>query len=194
MSTLDRHTTSSPPRPESEDERASSDGLVFEHFVRDHIGTVRKLALVRVGPDEADDIVTDAFVAAWQLYEAEKSTPTEAWLLGTTINQCRMRIRSNRAWFRRLRQGRDPVDGWLSFDDDAIERVDATNAHVQILAAFRQLPPAEREVIALAAWADLTPVEISEVLGRPRATVRSLLFRARNHLATALQSKGPSHE
>lgn len=166
----------------------------FDRFVRAHIRTVRRLALARVGPDTADDVVSEAFATAWKHYKSQSSTPTEAWLLATTVNHCRMRLRSDRTWLRRLRQSQSAADSWPAFDDEAIARLDATGAHHQILAAFRDLPDAEREVIALAALSDLTPVEISSILGRPRGSVRSLLFRARAHLAAALAPEDDHHE
>jgi RNA polymerase sigma-70 factor (ECF subfamily) len=48
-----------------------------------------------------------------------------------------------------------------------------------VMAAVRTLPPAEREMLLLVAWEQLTPAEAAKVLGVPQGTARSRLHRAR---------------
>jgi RNA polymerase sigma-70 factor (ECF subfamily) len=52
--------------------------------------------------------------------------------------------------------------------------------------ALRALPAAEREVLLLVAWEQLTPAEAAAVLGVPQGTVRSRLHRARAALRPLL--------
>jgi RNA polymerase sigma factor (sigma-70 family) len=55
-------------------------------------------------------------------------------------------------------------------------RISAGGLH-DIEAAIRQLSPRQRAVIVLRYWADYDDVEIADVLGCRRATVRSLAAR-----------------
>jgi RNA polymerase sigma factor (sigma-70 family) len=55
---------------------------------------------------------------------------------------------------------------------------DLVNERTALLAALRQLPPRQREVIVLRYWADLTDTQIADALGCSPGTVRSQLSRA----------------
>ena len=62
-----------------------------------------------------------------------------------------------------------------------------------MIAALRQLPDSQREVLALHYLADLPVLEVAELLGVPEGTVKSRLMRGREALA-ALLSEEESHE
>jgi len=57
--------------------------------------------------------------------------------------------------------------------------------HAAVLAALRQLPQRQREVLVLRYWADLTEAEIAATLGIRPGTVKSTASRA----LTALENK-----
>jgi RNA polymerase sigma factor (sigma-70 family) len=78
--------------------------------------------------------------------------------------------------------GADPWDG---IDDrlDSAERVKA------VVSAVRALPAAEREVLLLVAWEQLTPAEAAKALGVPQGTARSRLHRARVTLRQVLSER-----
>jgi RNA polymerase sigma-70 factor, ECF subfamily len=61
-----------------------------------------------------------------------------------------------------------------------------TGELAQIAQAFRRLPGAEREVLALSAWEGLDPGQIAIVLDCSRNAVRVRLHRARKRLAREL--------
>ena len=67
-----------------------------------------------------------------------------------------------------LLRAADPVDG----------PADLVGERSALLAALRQLPPRQREVIVLRYWADLTDAQIAATLGCSPGTVRSQLSRA----------------
>ncbi len=54
------------------------------------------------------------------------------------------------------------------------------------MAAIGALPPAERDVLLLVAWEQLTPAQAARVLGVPPGTARSRLHRARAALRLVL--------
>lgn len=161
----------------------------FESFVAKYVSPVRKLAISRIGPSRADDVVSDVFIAAWELQQTAGATATTLpWLLAVTVNKCRMAARAESAWLRRLARGQILVaNGWTdAFEDALVDRVDATAVHGDLLSAFSQLSAQERDVMTLVAWAELSPTEVAEALDMPTATVRSHLHRARHRMATAL--------
>ena len=63
--------------------------------------------------------------------------------------------------------------------------------HLELIAALRALPLAQRTVIALHYLADLPVEQIADELGVPTGTVKSRLSRGRDALALAL---GPIEE
>ena len=65
----------------------------------------------------------------------------------------------------------------------------AAQHHAWVLACVEQLPGKEREVLQLAAFEELSSVEIAAVLGITESSVRSRLFRARNLMAELLDHK-----
>jgi DNA-directed RNA polymerase specialized sigma24 family protein len=61
-----------------------------------------------------------------------------------------------------------------------------------VVNAIRGLPQGQREVLVLVAFAELTPAEIAEVVGKAVGTVRGQLSRARAALRRALgEGSGP---
>ena len=61
-------------------------------------------------------------------------------------------------------------------------RVTAAAAREQLLDALAQLPAADRDVVVLVAWEELTYEEVAAALDIPLGTVRSRLNRARRTL------------
>ncbi|WP_051793558.1 RNA polymerase sigma factor [Kibdelosporangium aridum] len=61
----------------------------------------------------------------------------------------------------------------------------AVDAHAALRAAVARLKPAEREVLTLVAWEDLTVADAARVLDIPAGTARRLLHQARKALRNA---------
>ena len=68
----------------------------------------------------------------------------------------------------------------------------AQAARRALAAALATLAPAERDVLLLIAWGELSYAEIAEALGIPVRTVRSRLNRARRKLREALGGTDPT--
>jgi RNA polymerase sigma-70 factor (ECF subfamily) len=74
-------------------------------------------------------------------------------------------------------------------DWDAVEaRLDAQARRGELRAALSVLSPAERDLLLLVAWEELTPAEAALVVGISQVAARSRLHRARMRAARALQS------
>src|SRR6202047_3936228 len=87
----------------------------------------------------------------------------------------RILVNASHRRFRRRRVTEQPGDPPETAVDGP---ADLVNERTALLAALRQLPPRQREVIVLRYWADLTDTQIADALGCSPGTVRSQLSRA----------------
>ncbi len=137
---------------------------------------VVQLVGVTGDPAEAEDVVMEAFARAAprrsSFHEAENP---EAWLRTVAVNVARSRWRRMMRWVHLLPALVTPS----SYDDLPEDRLD-------LLAALRQLPSAQREAIALHHLADLPVAEVALTLGVPEGTVKARLARGRAALALLL--------
>ena len=78
-------------------------------------------------------------------------------------------------------------------DDDPAERAvaaaDAVARWTRVMDAIGSLPEAERQVLLLFAWEELSYEEIALALGVPVGTVRSRLSRGRARLAALIRCR-----
>ena len=165
-------------------EAGAFDQLFSEHFVPIHRYLRR-----RVGKQLADELAAETFTQAFasrRRYDERAGGP-RPWLFGIAANLLRRHYRDEERLLRAYARSRPDS---LSDDSDVVERVDAALAAPSVADALRVLRRAERDVLLLYAWADLTYDEIAEVLDLPLGTVRSRLHRARLHLQAALDGDG----
>jgi RNA polymerase sigma-70 factor, ECF subfamily len=127
--------------------------------------------------EEAEDVVQEAFARALNHTRTLLTVANpEAWLRTVAVNQARSR-------WRRLRR----LAGLLpELVDDPPEAEDA--ARLDLVAALRTLPAAQREAIALHHLAGLPVHEVATTLGVPTGTVKARLARGRAALAVRLRT------
>jgi RNA polymerase sigma-70 factor (ECF subfamily) len=142
-------------------------------------------------PDEAEDVVHEAFSAAWNHTGAlgDEHEALMPWLLRITRNRAidRLRRRSR----RRARLARAEASGALP--DEAVAPVEPNEAarpgwhvHESVHAALATLPSEQREAVELAYFRGLTHAEIARMLEIPMGTVKTRLRLAIGKLRTAL--------
>lgn len=156
-------------------------------LITTHASLVRKIAASQVGPDAADDVVSETFSAAWRNragYDPKVATE-RAWLVGIALNRCRELARAQRRWYRRAER-MAPAQVAPDFADDAAARVDDHREGRAVIRALRELPSDQRNVLLLVARAGFAPHEIAAAMSVPAATVRSHLARARKSIANNL--------
>ncbi|GAA3639172.1 RNA polymerase sigma factor [Streptomyces fenghuangensis] len=163
---------------------------VFARLYDRHAADIHRYVARRLGDGMADDLTAETFLTAFrQRFRYDTDRPgARPWLYGIAANLIgrhrRQEVRSLRAL---ARTGRDQVaDSWTDWVDGADSRVAAQAASGPLAAALAGLSAADRHVLLLVAWADLTYQEVADALDIPVGTVRSRLNRARRKVRTAL--------
>lgn len=152
-------------------ELSESETPVLEETYRELRLPLLRLAFMLTGSREtAEDVVQSAFASAQPRWHAIDDPP--AYLRRSVVNLAKDGQRREFRRRLRLRPEREPVT--------RIEEIDETWALV------RDLPSAQRKVVVLHYYEDLTLVEIAALLDRPASTVRSDLRRALARLRKAL--------
>ena len=159
---------------------AMSDETRFERLWAAHRDAVWAYAARRVGPDRAPDVVHETFLVAWRRLD-DVPAGAAPWLLGVARNT----ILHERRGAARRAQLDERLAGLASPPDAAAE------TDGELLRAARQLPLADRELLALLAWDGLTVAEAAVVLGWRPVTARVRLHRARARLAALLADPAP---
>lgn len=139
-------------------------------------GRVRAYAARRVGADAADEVAAETFTIAWRRFEAIPAEPLP-WLYGVARNVVA------RHWAGVARQ---------AATRDALERERTVGAETPgtddavLWEAWQRLSDADREVLALIAWEELSVAEASRVLACPPPAFSVRLHRARRRLERLL--------
>ena len=144
---------------------------------------VLHLAYATVGDrHDAEDIVQVTFVAAWQSRERydPKLGSLLSWLLGITrrkaVDMARLRSRQIRI--------ADSLRQVETSGDDADAQADTVVDQLVVADELRVLEPAQRRVLELSFFDDLTHVQIAAMTGMPLGTVKSHLRRGLARLRT----------
>jgi RNA polymerase sigma factor (sigma-70 family) len=151
----------------------------FEAAYAAHHGPIFGYVLRRTSPDDAADIIAETFLTAWRRLEDMPRDPqTRLWLYGVARRVLANHYRGERR--------RTALADRLRADLVAYPPPEYSGELAPIAEAFRGLPGADREVLALSAWEGLDHGQIAVVLGCSRNAVRVRLHRARKRFATAL--------
>lgn len=144
--------------------------------------------------EDAADLVSETFLAAWKSARRDDIDPAmrRAWLYGIA--------RKVLSQHRRGRVRRSALAGrlrtTLAIDpsanlDGAHKRAESDLA-ADVRDLIRQLPALDQEVITLVYWEGFSQQEVATIVGKPAATVRSRLARARTTLRAQLGDAGTS--
>mgnify|MGYP004603908375 FL=1 len=163
---------------------ARGDAEAFRQLVEAYQTPAYRLAARMCGPDSAEDVTQEAFLAAWRaLPEFRGDCRFSTWLY---------RLVSNAAidCLRREKKHRDTgdvddlelPDGGPSLQEQA-ERSDTRDA---VRRALDRLSPEHRQVLLLRFMQELDYGEIAQVLDVSEGTVKSRINRAKSKLREML--------
>jgi RNA polymerase sigma factor (sigma-70 family) len=131
-------------------------------------------------PDDAADVIAETFLTAWRrLEDVPAGEAARPWLFGVAW---RVLANHGRAERRKIALG-ERLRSELAAAPYGREPSPALR---DAAAAFRGLPAADREILALVGWEGLDPGQIAVVLGCSRNAARIRLHRARRRFADRL--------
>lgn len=142
---------------------------------RVHGAMAMRFATALVGPTDAPDVTSAAFLRITQLPDWTEIEHFDRYLLRAVRNEAQNLYRE-----RRRRWQRDLV---------AVRPESTADipADVDLLRAVAALSVQQRSVVFLAYWQDMTEAEIADTLELARSTVHRTLVRARTALRKALR-------
>ncbi len=164
-------------------------GAIFDR----HAPEILRYAHARLGPDLAEEVLAETFLAAFGRRAHYDTARADArpWLYGIAIRQIGRHRRAEQRQRRAL--ARFPAEVVTSdIGDRSAERVSAQQLRPQLAAVLAGLPRRDRELLLLIAWAGLTYDEAAQALGVPVTTVRSRLHRIRTRTRAALGGANPA--
>ncbi|HEU5270943.1 MAG TPA: sigma-70 family RNA polymerase sigma factor [Jatrophihabitans sp.] len=160
-------------------------GLDLAALYSEHRLSLARLAVLLVDDmATAEDVVHDAFIALQQ-HQSRLRNPDAAigYLRTTVVNRARSVLRKRQTVRRHLSLVRD------SYAEAADSELLLAEGQREVLAAVRQLPRRQQEVLALRYWANLSEAEIAEALGISKGAVKSNASRGMDKLEAMLGAK-----
>ncbi|MGI9647609.1 MAG: RNA polymerase sigma factor [Acidimicrobiia bacterium] len=145
-----------------------------EDIYRKHSGELVRFATGLVGPADAQDVVTDACLRAFQSRHWAGVANRRAYLYRSVVNQARTHHRSTIR--RRIREQAGAVP--LSHNPSPID--------IDVLRAVDKLSIQQRASVFLTYWEDLTPSQVAARLDISEGSVKRHLARARARLKELL--------
>lgn len=156
-----------PTRTRSPDAAPGERAAAFAAFVQRHGRELGRLAYLLLGDrDAADDLVGDAFLAAWQQWDVVRDADHPlAYMRRLVVNQAGSRIRRSTRERRRLVLFRG--------DADETDRGRDTDTVVDVRSALARLPARRRACVVLRYGFDVSEQDVARILGVSVGTVKS---------------------
>ena len=151
--------------------------IQFEELIRTYGPELRRFVFLKVEPGAVDDVLQDVWVAAWQSFSTVQArTAIRAWIYGICLHKCHDHYRHRAKEVPKVAM----VDLELFDPRPSPEGLAIDAARVTEL--LSHLDVAQREVVELYYYAQLTLAEISELLDRNMNTVKYQFYRAHTTL------------
>ena len=149
-----------------------------------------RLAFSLVGnAADAEDVLQETFSGAFQsLRGFEERSSVRTWLAGILVRQA-ARAHRSRGRHRMISLG--SISEAAKASRRAGSTTAALDARMDVAEVLQALVPIHREVIVLRELQGLSYEEMAGILGVPRGTVESRLFRAREELKERLKDYLP---
>ena len=164
-------------------EESPSTDVRFNRIYGEHFDAVQSYCLRRLPVADANEAVSEVFYVAWRKIDTVPAgVETLPWLYGVARNAVRnssRSIRRNARLVAKLGVVREvPAAGTES---QVVRRSESQ----RVLNALDDLRPADRELLQLRAWEDLSASQIAEVLGLSQHAAEKRLSRAMKRLEAA---------
>lgn len=161
------------------------DAAAFDVLLNRYRSALHGFAVTTLGStSEADDVVQDAFIAAWnKLSTLNDPSMVKPWLMRVVRNKCMDRLRATSSKHAELDE---TVAAPARFSPFEVVSSDLQNEALD--AALSQLPENQRRVWAMREVSGRSYADIADELDMTHARVRGLLARARQNLSGQMES------
>ena len=149
----------------------------FISLYHDNYRMLLAYARRRVDEQTADEVVADTFLVAWRRCDEVPEGYERAWLFGVARNTILTAVRSASRLNRlrgRIRSATPPA--WADSPPEVTDRAGA------LLPALQSLREADREILMLVAWEEMSHAEIGKAMGISPNAVAIRVHRARKRL------------
>ena len=150
----------------------------FNRLVDRHQQAVRQFLRRVVGPNDADDVAQETFLAVWtQARSFRGGAAVRTWLLGIAWHKAKD---LQRTWFRRRRRD-------TAWQHETVEHLaDAGETRLALAQALVSLSMDQRAAVMLCLAYGCSHGEAADVLRMPLGTVKSHVTRGRERLRAVL--------
>jgi len=166
----------------------------FGQIVKGYERRVFALAVMILRNREgADDVTQDAFVRAFErldLYDVRR--PFYPWLATITMRLSRNWLARHSPGARRETPIQPESSAYASAAPAALDVLAAEDEGRHLWRLVERLPLGERTAVVLHYRQELSVSEVASAIGVTAGTVKTLLFRARQHLRASLAGATPS--
>lgn len=166
----------------------------FGQIVKGYERRVFALAVMILRNREgADDVMQDAFVRAFErldLYDVRR--PFYPWLATITVRLSRNWLARHSPGARRETPIQPESRAYASAAPAALDVLVAEDEGRHLWRLVERLPLGERTAVVLHYRQELSVSEVASAIGVTAGTVKTLLFRARQHLRASLAGATPS--
>jgi RNA polymerase sigma-70 factor (ECF subfamily) len=173
------------------DRARHGDRDAFESLVDLRLGSAFRTAMAILGNEaDARDATQDAFVRVWRDLAGLRDVGRfDQWFGRILVNTCRTAARGRgRRWVREVSVTEMPGAG-VGFDPPAEPRDLRSRDDDMVGRAMDRLSVADRTLLALHYYDELSLAEIADRVGTSAKTVKSRLFTARRALERAVEGE-----
>jgi len=126
-------------------------------------------------PEEAQDIVQEAFVRLWRMRERIEPSSVDSLVYRIALNLAASRVRRRKIW---RMVSLEALRGGTSSESGPEGALAADEERTRVRAAVLALPDDLRQIVMLCEYSELSYAEVGRTLGIPVGTVGSKRHRA----------------
>ncbi len=156
-------------------------------YARHHLRTYRFVLRMVRDSSVAEDLVSQVFLDVWRTAaQFERRSQVSTWILSIARFKALTALRRRR--FEDIEQ--DEVMQIADEGDTPETAFERARTSALLRECMARLSPAQREVIDLVYYHEMSVEEASAVIGIPQATIKTRMFYARKALAALLKTAG----
>ena len=171
-----------------------AEAALFNEMATQHLDALYRTALRLSGrPQDAEDLVQETYLRAWRsLHTYKPGTNPKAWLFRILHNAHIDRFRASSRTVQTVDEfeGQDPA---FVVHETPESLIMSGLMDAEVRQALMEIPDVFRACLILADLEGFSYQEIADILGIPRGTVMSRLFRGRRAMRRALIKYGRDH-